>query len=181
MRGLQERGAVAPVGSRRAARPAVRPSLLALLAAVAAAVVALDQTTKTWALHALADGPMHLWWRLRLVIAFNSGAAFSLGPGLTPFLVAGVVVMLVVLLFLSRSVASRPAAVALGLVLGGALGNLTDRLIRHNHRSVIDWIDFRGWPTFNVADAAVVCGAILLVLTGGDWGRHRADTESDDA
>ena len=157
----------------------MRPSLVALVAAVAAGVLALDQATKTWALHALADGPTHLWWRLRLVLALNSGAAFSLGTGLTPFLVAGVVVLLVVLLLLSRHVASRPAAVAMGLVLGGALGNLTDRLIRHNHRAVIDWIDFKGWPTFNVADTAVVCGAILLVLSGAEWGKRPSETASD--
>ena len=148
-------------------------SLVALMAAVAAAVVAVDQLTKTWALHHLADGPIHIWWRLRLVLAFNSGAAFSVGRGLAPFLVAGGVVLLVVLLFIGRSMANRPQAVALGLVLGGALGNLTDRLVRHNHRSVIDFIDLRPWPTFNVADTAVVCGAILLVLTGAEWGRRR--------
>ena len=153
----------------------MRRSLLALLGAVAAVVVAVDQATKTWAVHALADGPIHIWWRLRLVLALNSGAAFSLGTGVTPFVIAGVVAMLAVLLFLSRSVATRPAALALGLVLGGALGNLTDRLVRHNHRSVIDFVDFRPWPTFNVADAAVVCGAVLLVLTGAEWGRRRAE------
>jgi len=179
VRGVQERGPVAPLGPDSATRPPVRPALLALLAALAVAVVALDQLTKTWALHALDDGPIHVWWRLRLVLALNSGAAFSLGTGLTPFIIAGGVVLLVVLLvFMSRSVATRPAAVALGLVLGGALGNLTDRLVRHNHRAVIDWIDFRPWPTFNVADAAVVCGAILLVLSGAEWGRrHTGHTE----
>jgi signal peptidase II len=156
----------------------VRPSLLALLGAVAAVVIALDQLTKTWALHALANGPKHLWWRLRFVLALNSGAAFSMGTGVTPFVIAGVVVMLAVLLFISRSVSSRPAAIALGLVLGGALGNLTDRLVRHNHRAVIDFVDFRPWPTFNVADAAVVCGAILLVLTGAEWGRRHTDTDA---
>lgn len=149
--------------------------MLALLGAVAAVVVALDQATKTWAVHALADGPIHIWWRLRLVLALNSGAAFSLGTGVTPFVIAGVVVMLAVLLFISRSVSTRPAAIALGLVLGGALGNLTDRVVRHNHRSVIDFVDFRPWPTFNLADAAVVCGAILLVLTGAEWRRRQAD------
>lgn len=154
----------------------MRPTLLALLGVVAVAVVAFDQATKTWAVHALADGPIHIWWRLRLVLALNSGAAFSMGTGVTPFVIAGVVVMLAVLLFLSRSVSSRPAAVALGLVLGGALGNLTDRLVRHNHRSVIDFVDLRPWPTFNVADAAVVCGAILLVLSGAEWGRRHAET-----
>jgi signal peptidase II len=143
------------------------------MAAVAVGVVVVDQLTKGWALHRLAGGPIHVWWRLRFALTFNSGAAFSLGPGLTPFLVAGGVVLLAVLLFIGRSVASRPQAVALGLVLGGALGNLTDRLVRHNHRAVIDFIDLRPWPTFNVADTAVVCGAILLVLAGAEWGRRR--------
>ena len=155
----------------------MRSSLLVLVAAVAAGAVLVDQLTKTWALHRLADGPVHVWWRLRLVLALNSGAAFSLGRGLTPFVVAGIVVLLVVLLFVGRSVANRPQAVALGLVLGGAFGNLTDRLVRHNHRAVIDFIDIRPWPTFNVADAAVVCGAILLVLTGAELGRRRKSEE----
>jgi signal peptidase II len=148
------------------------------MAAVAAGVVAVDQLSKTWAVHRLADGPVHIWWRLRLVLALNSGAAFSLGRGLTPFLVAGAVVLLVVLLFIVRTVANRPQAVALGLVLGGALGNLTDRLVRHNHRAVIDFIDFPPWPTFNLADTAVVCGAILLVVTGVEWGRRRVPGEA---
>ena len=143
-----------------------------MTAALAAVVAGADQASKTWALHRLADGPVHLVWRLRLVLTFNSGAAFSLGRGVTPFLVAGVVVLLVVLLFLGRSVASLPAALALGLVLGGAVGNLSDRVVRHHHGAVIDFIDLRPWPTFNLADTGVVCGAVLLVLTSGDRKRR---------
>jgi signal peptidase II len=146
----------------------VRGPLLAVTAVAAAAVVAADQTSKTWALHRLADGPLHVAWRLRFLLTFNSGAAFSLGRGVTPFLVAAGVVLLLVLLFLGRSVATLPAALALGLLLGGAVGNLTDRVVRHHHGAVIDFIDVRPWPTFNLADSAVVCGAILLVFTSRD-------------
>jgi signal peptidase II len=54
----------------------------------------------------------------------------------------------------------------MGLLLGGAVGNLVDRLIRHHHGAVIDFVDLRWWPVFNVADASITIGAILLVLSG---------------
>jgi signal peptidase II len=52
----------------------------------------------------------------------------------------------------------------MGLLLGGAVGNLTDRLVRHHHGAVIDFIDFRWWPVFNLADASITVGALLLAL-----------------
>ncbi|MEY2566503.1 MAG: signal peptidase [Actinomycetota bacterium] len=157
MRGLQERGAVAPLtGTRRT---------LAIAAAVAAPVVALDQLAKAWAVHRLSDGAIHLFWTLDLRLTFNSGAAFSLGPGLTPFLTVIGVVLVGVLVLMSRSVSRTSAAIALGLLLGGALGNLTDRLFRDLGGKVVDFIDFGWWPVFNLADTALFCGAILLVLT----------------
>ena len=64
------------------------------------------------------------------------------------------------------TISSPVRAVAMGLVLGGALGNLTDRVFRSNGGAVVDFIDPQWWPIFNVADAAVVCGAILLAITG---------------
>ena len=60
----------------------------------------------------------------------------------------------------------------MGLLLGGAAGNLTDRLVRHHHGAVIDFIDLKWWPVFNVADASIVCGAILL-LVGARQRPHR--------
>ncbi|MGI8684346.1 MAG: signal peptidase II [Acidimicrobiales bacterium] len=138
---------------------------LSLGAATAVAVVVLDQVTKSWALRALDDGPHHLVWTLRLNLSFNSGAAFGLGQGLAPLLVVVGVVMVVALVSISRSAGtSMPAVVALGLVLGGAVGNLTDRLFRDHGGSVVDFIDLQWWPVFNVADAAITCGAVLLVL-----------------
>src|SRR5262249_12401379 len=90
-----------------------------------------------------------------------------LGQNSTAVIEAGVVVLIVVMLGLGRR-ASRtagwPAVVAMGLLLGGALGNLGDRLFRHHHGSVIDFIDLRWWPVFNVADSALTVGAFLLVL-----------------
>ena len=131
---------------------------------VAAVVVALDQLTKTMALDALADGPVHLFWTLRLKLSFNSGAAFGLGQGLAPLLVAAAVVILGGLALMSRRVTTAPAAVALGAVVGGAVGNLADRLLRDHGGAVVDFIDFQWWPVFNLADAAITCGAVFLVI-----------------
>jgi signal peptidase II len=140
-------------------------SRYAALAGVALGVVALDQITKTWAERALADGPIHLVWTLSLNLTYNSGAAFSSGTGYTPLITALVVCVLIALLGLSRSATTTLGLVALGLVLGGASGNLVDRLFRGNGGAVIDFIDLRWWPVWNVADAAVVIGAILLLLS----------------
>ena len=163
MRGLQERRPVAPLTPGR---------VLRIAGATAVAVVALDQVTKSWAVDRLADGPMHVIGPIDLDLSFNSGAAFSLGPGLTPFLIAAGVVLLVMLIGMTRSVATTPTAIALGLLIGGACGNLTDRLFRDHGGAVIDFVDVGWWPVFNVADAALVCGGIALVV----FGAGRRDT-----
>jgi signal peptidase II len=137
----------------------------AALAAVALGVVALDQLTKTWAERALADGPIHLFWTIRLYLTYNSGAAFSSGTGLTPFITAVAVVVLIMLVGLSRTATTRLGMITLGLVIGGATGNLVDRLVRGNHGAVIDFVDFQWWPVWNIADAAIFIGAILLILS----------------
>jgi len=135
---------------------------------IAAAVVASDQAAKTWALRRLSDGrTIHIAWTLRLALTFNSGAAFGLGRGVTPVLVALAIVLVVLLVGLGRDASRRAPAIsvlAMGLLLGGAAGNLTDRLVRHHHGAVIDFIDLKWWPVFNVADASIVCGALLLLL-----------------
>ena len=139
---------------------------------MATAVVALDQSTKAWAVRALDDGPIELFWTLQLRLSFNAGAAFGLGQGLGPLLVVAAVVLLVVILALGRTaVRSAGAAAALGLVVGGAVGNLVDRLVGGHGGAVIDFIDLQWWPAFNVADAAITCGALWLVVhtaPGGD-------------
>jgi signal peptidase II len=155
------------------AGPRGRPALpggrrRGLVIGVAATVVAIDQLTKSWALHGTRE-PVHVIGSLQLALTFNPGAAFGLGRGITPVLVLGAIVLVVVMLGLGRAAsrtAKLPSAVAMGLLLGGACGNLTDRLIRHHHGAVIDFIDLQWWPVFNVADACIVVGALLLVLVG---------------
>ncbi|MGI9667969.1 MAG: signal peptidase II [Acidimicrobiia bacterium] len=135
---------------------------------VAAAVVLLDQLTKWWAVNALADGPIVViedFFQFRLT--FNTGASFSIltnsGPliAIVAFGVVGVIV--VVLGDASRKV----EAIALGLVLGGAVGNLIDRVFRGTSwldGAVVDFIDFSFFPTFNIADMAINAGVILLLI-----------------
>jgi signal peptidase II len=158
----------APSSVRRAAGALAGGRRRILVAGVAAVVVVIDQLTKTWALHHTRD-PIHVIGTLQLALTFNPGAAFGLGRGITPVLVGGAIVLVVVLLGLGRAAsrtATLPAVVAMGLLLGGACGNLADRLIRHHHGAVIDFVDLRWWPVFNVADACITVGALLLVVVG---------------
>jgi signal peptidase II len=129
-------------------------------------VIAVDQLTKSLAVHYLRDSPVHLVGPVRLALTFNSGAAFSLARGLTTELVIVGVALVVVVVVVGRSASTASMAVAVGLILGGAVGNLVDRLVRSNGGAVIDFIDLRYWPTFNVADACVVTGVIVLILVG---------------
>jgi signal peptidase II len=134
---------------------------------VAAAVVVADQLSKWWAVDRLSRGPIHIVGSLRLALTRNSGGAFGLGSGVVPVVVLAVIALVVVLFVVGRSIDRPSIAVALGLVLGGALGNLADRVFRSpgfGRGSVIDFVDLRWWPVFNVADAAITCGCVLLVL-----------------
>lgn len=129
-------------------------------------VIAVDQLTKSLAVHYLRDAPLHLVGPVRLALTFNSGAAFSLARGLTTELVIVGVALVVVVVVVGRSASTLGMAVAVGLILGGAVGNLVDRLVRSHGGAVIDFIDLRYWPTFNVADACVVIGVLVLILFG---------------
>jgi signal peptidase II len=100
----------------------------------------------------------------------NAGAAFSTGRGLGPLLGVLAVIVVVVLVRYGRMVGTGPTAVGLGLVLGGAVGNLIDRAFRDGSGGflgghVVDFVDLQWWPVWNIADAAIVCGAILLAFT----------------
>jgi signal peptidase II len=129
----------------------------------AAVVLALDQTTKELALTRLTDGPVHVVGPFSFELEFNRGVAFSLGSGLGTPVLALVVVVIGAVLVLARHAEGRLAALGIGMVLGGALGNLADRLFRSGG-AVIDFIHTSFWPTFNVADSAVVIGSVLLAL-----------------
>jgi signal peptidase II len=144
-----------------------------LVAGVALAVVVLDQATKWWALRELQDQRIiELVWTLQFRLAYNTGAAFSFGAGSTwgRWLPLAALAVVVALLWQGRTARSTLGAVALGLVVGGALGNLADRAFRGDGAffsgAVVDFIDVQWWPVFNVADMGVVIGGILLVLSG---------------
>jgi signal peptidase II len=157
---VQERRPAPPLsdGSRRG-RVGLRRLFVAI--GVAAAVVAADQVTKTWAAHRLSHGSIHVVWKLDLELTYNSGSAFSLLQGWAPVLAALAAVAVVVLLRVVGRSQSTALSIALGLVVGGALGNLADRLFRPDKGSVIDFVALHFWPTFNVADASIVVGGIL--------------------
>lgn len=139
-----------------------------LLIGVAAFVLVADQLSKWWAVETLDTRIIDVVGSLRFRLALNHGAAFSLSQGRGPIISVLALVVVAILLRTGRH-ATRPlAAVALGMVVGGALGNLSDRAFREGEGflggGVVDFIDLQWWPIFNVADMGVVCGAILLVI-----------------
>ncbi len=162
-----------------------------LILAIAVVVVVVDQVTKTLALNHLSTvvGGLRLYrtdhvvGSLYLELTFNPGAAFGLGRGVTPIVETVVVVLVVVLIVFGRRAArysGLPDAIGLGLLVGGAIGNLGDRVFRHNGGAVIDFINIAQingheyWPVFNVADASIVVGALLLAVQYSRLSRRRS-------
>ena len=142
------------------------------ITAVGVLLAVVDQLTKNWAVSNLPelDPQPFLGEILHLTLLYNSGAAWGMGSEITP-VVTGLQIAIVigVIVFAVRSVRSLWYTLALGLILGGALGNIHDRLLRPPgpfHGAVVDFLELPHWPVFNVADMAVVGGAILVVLLG---------------
>jgi signal peptidase II len=137
---------------------------------VAVVVLALDITSKVIVVATLSDRApiVMLGGFLTLRVDRNPGAAFNLGgPSQTVLFTAIAVGVTIFVLRTSRRIRSLPWAVTLGLLLGGAMGNLTDRLFRFPgpfRGWVVDWIQWPHWPVFNIADSSIVCGGILAVL-----------------
>ena len=154
-----------------------------LLGVVAALIVAIDQATKTLALETLSDGPVDvLGGFLTFRITINSGGAFGVLQGVPGFFLVATIGIIVAILVWARNVEQRPWLVALGLVLGGGIGNVVDRLLR-DHGGVVDFMDLHWWPVFNVADASIVTGVGLLLLLGtrGDHSDDAAPAEEASA
>jgi len=104
---------------------------------------------------------------LKIDYTRNAGAAFSIGTGATVLFTAVAVIVVGVIVRQARRLVSRSWAVTLGLLLGGALGNLVDRIFRSPgpfRGHVVDWIELPHWPVFNVADSAIVIGGVVAVL-----------------
>ncbi|MDT5328048.1 MAG: signal peptidase [Mycobacterium sp.] len=176
-------GKTPPRSSRRRQR---------LLLSVAAVVLALDVVTKVLAVKLLTPGQSvpiigdTVTWTL----VRNSGAAFSMATGYTWVLTLVATGVVIGIAWMGRRLVSPWWALGLGMILGGALGNLVDRFFRSPgplRGHVVDFLSIGWWPVFNVADPAVVGGAILLVglsLFGYDFdvnGRRQPDGASDEA
>jgi signal peptidase II len=171
-----------------AGRNPARYGVVMLLCTVTAYV--FDQLTKWWVVSTMSEGqvtpvlPPLLNWRF----IRNPGAAFSIGTDYTWVFTIIMVVVAAAIVLQVRKVASWGWSVALGLVLGGALGNLTDRLFREpsfGQGHVVDFIALPNFAIFNIADSAVVSGVVLiciLTLRGiGMDGRRSEDERSDPA
>lgn len=149
--------------------PARRRSLVLCLVLLAVVVLVLDQVSKAWALAALDEGvrtPL-LGDLLGLQLLFNPGAALGLATGTTWLLTIVAVTVVVVIVRVSRRLGSRGWMVALGLLLGGALGNLIDRFIREPGPArghVVDFIAYGDLFVGNIADIAIVVAAGLLMV-----------------
>jgi signal peptidase II len=139
-----------------------------ILVGVAIAVLVVDQVTKALVVANMpgrADIDVLGEW-LQITYTRNPGAAFSLGGGLTVLLTVIAIAVVVFIFTMASRLGSFAWAVALGALLGGALGNLSDRLFREPgpfRGYVVDWIQVPHYPVFNIADSAVVCGAIAMV------------------
>jgi signal peptidase II len=175
---------VSTVGGRNNGLP------LALLAM--AVVVVADRLTKIWAESRLIAGPcraggdecIDLLLGLRLHLVYNRGAAFSTGPRLGPLFGVVALVMALVLLNIARSRRDRLGPLLLGVVAGGAIGNLIDRVIGAEEGfltgAVVDFVDLQWWPVFNVADSAVVVGVIVIIVRSMFDPAHSGDDEAVD-
>ncbi|WP_223145147.1 signal peptidase II [Actinotalea subterranea] len=170
-------------------RPARRPLVLALLA-LAAAVLVVDQLSKLWAVASLTEGertPL-LGDLLGLTLLYNPGAALSIATGMTWVLTLAAGAVSVVILRIANRLGSRGWAVALGLLLGGALGNLCDRIFREpgvGRGHVVDFIAYGSVFVGNVADIAIVAAAVLIVLLSlrgiGVDGTRAVDGDAEEA
>jgi signal peptidase II len=160
--------------------------LYAPLLAGALVVIAADQTSKSWAVSRLGTGgAIEVVGPLEFRLAFNSGMAFSQGEGkglLISVIGLGIVGFL---LWTARTVPATWMRVVMGAVAGGALGNIIDRAVRDSYEAapgfmkgkVVDFIYSGFWPTFNIADSAIVVGGIVLAVAMWRMG----DVDEDDA
>ena len=141
----------------------------ALSLLIAFGAVVLDQLSKRWALSHLSDGHIdHVIWTLQWNLSFNSGMAFGRAQGWGPVIAVAATVIIVGFVLTLRRTDSKLAMVAVGLIVGGALGNLIDRLFREEawlRGRVVDFIDFQWFPIFNIADICINVGGALLIIS----------------
>jgi signal peptidase II len=152
---------------------------------IAAAVLAADQLSKYLVVRNLAGRPpvRLIGSLLELRYATNSGGAFSLLTGAPLFFALMAVVVIGGILYAGRRARGLPVQLALGLLLGGAAGNLLDRLLRGGvplRGEVVDFVKVGWWPVFNLADSCIVAGGLLLALLLGRAERPAGAGADDD-
>ena len=136
---------------------------------VAALTWGLDLSAKIWAVNNLsARNPVEILGSFfQLTLVRNPGAAFGFATGATVVLTGVAIAAVIVIVYYSSKITSLGWATSLGLLLGGVLGNLTDRLFRSPgffKGEVIDWLEITNWPVFNLADSAIVIAAFLAIV-----------------
>jgi signal peptidase II len=149
-----------PVVKKRRIGVLLSVALLAYLLDLGSKLLVVSQLEHKDAIRLIGD------W-VQLTVIRNPGAAFGMGAALTVVFTLIATTVIVVIIRLSRRLYSLPWAIALGLLLGGAFGNLTDRIVRSPglfRGAVVDFISVKHFAVFNLADSAIVCGGILVVL-----------------
>ncbi|UQU67448.1 signal peptidase II [Couchioplanes caeruleus] len=137
------------------------------LAGAALLAVAIDVATKSAAAAWLPGNPVELVAGLQLRVTRNPGAAFSIGTDVTWVFTIIAVVVIAGIFWYARRITHRGWAVALGVIAGGAAGNLVDRLFRApgvGRGHVVDFLYLDWWPTFNLADSFLMCGVAVAIL-----------------
>ncbi len=161
----------------------IRGRSAAVLFTVAGLTWALDRLTKVWVERSLAGRPpiAVIPGVLDLRFTTNSGGAFSLGRSAPWIFVGASILVSGAIVATAFRHTNAGTSIALGLILGGALGNLTDRVLRGPRLTghVIDFVDFHVWPVFNLADSAIVVGAVLLAFTSFGADRDTAPSSDD--
>ncbi len=143
-------------------------------------VIVFDQITKWWALEELGSGRViEIFWTLQFRLVRNTGIAFSQGEGLGPIFAVLIVVVVSFVVRWGTQMQSKSTSLAVGLIVGGAIGNLIDRAFRSDagflKGGVVDFIDLQWWPVFNIADAAIVVGGVMMFWLGLKSGQEKPE------
>lgn len=141
----------------------IKPSKVITVFLTAVAVIFVDQISKSLVFDKKPD--FHLFWIFYFRYTLNSGAAFSLLSSSSIYVEVIAAVVVIALIVFSFNASSIVQALGFGLVIGGAISNLSDRVFRHLNNSVIDFIYTKYWPTFNIADSCITIGIVLIVIS----------------
>jgi signal peptidase II len=166
------------VQERRVVAALTRYGVLAY--AIAVFVVVADRVTTTLAMDHLHD-VRHVWGPFGLALTYNSGFAFSLFSGRALFVTVILCIGIAVVAFVVAQVRTLPLAVGSGLVLGGAIGNVSERIVGGPDGQVPDFITLSHWPTFNLADACVNVGVIIIIVAVLYGGRAHVERKVEGA